>query len=101
MIDYSKTIIYRLYCKDTSIKEIYVGYTTDLRGRLKVHRSVCLVNTHKSHNQRTYTFIREHGGWDNWTYEILEEFSCNSKTEARNKEREWFDKLQPELNTNK
>ena len=101
MVNYNKTIIYKLCCKDVNIKEIYIGYTTDIKDRIGVHRRVCLYDTHKSHNQKTYKFIRDNGGWDNWTYEILEEFSCNNKIEARTKEKEWFEKLQPELNTNK
>ena len=32
-IDYSKTIIYRIVCKDINIKECYVGSTTDFKGR--------------------------------------------------------------------
>lgn len=101
MPNYTKTTIYKLYCKDPSITKIYIGYTTNLKDRLCVHRRVCLFPKHKSHNQRTYRFIRENGSWDNWTYEILEEFSCNNKTEARTKEKEWFDILKPELNTNR
>ena len=100
MIDYNKTIIYKLCCKNTAITEIYIGYTTNLKGRIGVHRRVCIYNIHKSHNQKPYRFIRENGGWDNWTFEILEEFSCNSKIEARNTEKVWFNKLKPTLNTN-
>jgi len=100
VVDFKNTVIYKLCCKDENIKNIYIGYTTNIKDRMGVHRRVCLYDTHKSHNQRTYTFIRENGGWDNWTYEILEEFPCNNKIEARNKEKEWFDKLKPELNTN-
>lgn len=101
MINYSKTMIYKLYCKDENVTKIYIGYTTNIKDRMGVHRRVTLYNTHKSHNQKTYKYIRENGGWDNWAYEILEEFSCNNKLEARNKEKEWFEKLKPELNTNK
>ena len=30
-IDYSNTIIYKIYCKNPEIKDIYVGHTTILR----------------------------------------------------------------------
>jgi len=29
-VDYSKTIIYKIVCKDLSIVDLYVGHTTDL-----------------------------------------------------------------------
>ena len=102
MIDYSKTVIYKLYCKDETIKEVYVGYSTNIKDRISVHRRVCIYDNHKSHNQNTYRFIREHGGWTNWTYDILEEFSCTSKEEAKEKEREWFGRFEGQLlNTNR
>jgi len=101
MIDYCKTVIYKLVCKDESIKDIYVGYTTNIKDRIRVHRDVCLHSIHRSHNQKTYRFIRNNGGWTNWTYEIIEIYACNSKEKARNREKFWFEALKPTLNTNK
>ena len=100
-IDYSNTVIYKLYCKDENVKDFYIGYTTNIKGRMKVHKSVCLFDYHKSHNQKTYRIIRENGGWDNWKYEIIESYKCNNKEEAKERERYYFRELKPSMNTNK
>ena len=36
--DYSETIIYKLVCKDSSIKEIYIGHTTNFVQRKNSHK---------------------------------------------------------------
>jgi hypothetical protein len=28
-MDYSKTIVYKICCKDVDVKDVYVGHTTD------------------------------------------------------------------------
>jgi hypothetical protein len=30
-MDYSNTIIYKIFCKDTNIKEAYIGHTTNMK----------------------------------------------------------------------
>ena len=40
-IDYSKTIIYKLCCKDINITDIYVGHTTNFIKRKNEHKSDC------------------------------------------------------------
>ena len=37
-IDYSKTIIYKIVCKDINIKDCYVGSTTDFIRRKNRHK---------------------------------------------------------------
>jgi hypothetical protein len=101
MVNYQNTVIYKLCSKDPNIQEIYIGYTTNIKNRIRVHREVCLYPIHKSHNQCTYRYIRENGGWNNWTYEILEEYPCNEKKKALEREKMWFDRLKPMLNTKK
>ena len=101
MPDYTNTSIYKLYCLDDKVKDIYIGYTTNITGRMNVHRNVSLRPIHKSYNQKTYRIIRKNGCWSNWKYEIIETFCCNNKYEAMEKERHYFRKLQPTMNTNK
>ena len=40
-IDYSKTIMYKIVCNDLSIKNVYVGHTTDEKSRKREHKSCC------------------------------------------------------------
>jgi group I intron endonuclease len=100
-IDYKNTKIYKIICNDENVKHIYVGYSTNITDRIRVHRRVSKNPKNKSYTSKPYRIIREHGGWDNWRVEILEEYSCLSKMEARKRENYWFKILQPSLNTNK
>lgn len=101
MINYCNTKIYMLYCKESSVTEIYIGYTTmNINKRMDVHRRCTNNPANKSYSNRTYTFIRNNGGWENWCYKILEEPKCSSKLEAREYEKYWMRHFKPFLNTN-
>jgi len=39
--DYSETIIYKLVCKDSSIKDTYIGHTTNFVQRKNSHKISC------------------------------------------------------------
>jgi hypothetical protein len=67
--DYESTIIYKITCKDPLITDKYVGHTIDFVKRRKSHKYAC--NDDRI-CIRLYNFIREHGGWDNWTMEIVD-----------------------------
>ena len=85
--NYSSTKIYMIYCNDDNISDIYIGYSTDIKGRISVHRRCSNNSANKSYNMRMYEFIRNNGGWDNWDFEILQTISCSSKLEARENEK--------------
>jgi hypothetical protein len=95
--DYSNTIIYKIYCKDENIKDIYIGHTINFYVRLMSHRQNSINITEKS--CKLYKFISKNGGWNNWNMVELENFSCNNLTEARIKEQEYYEKLNPSLNS--
>ena len=92
-IDYSNTIIYKINCKDESIKEVYVGHTTNFSQRKYAHK----ISSEKDKNLRIHGIIRENGGWDNWDMIEIAKYVCKDSTEARIKEQEHFNSLQ---NTN-
>ena len=98
-VDYSKSVIYKLCCKDPLIEDIYIGSTTNMKVRKGQHKTDCNNKNIKAYNQNNYQFIRENGGFDNWDMIMIEEYSCNSKTELQKKERYWFDELKPSLNS--
>ena len=99
--NYSYTKIYMIYCNDDNISDIYIGYSTDIKGRMSVHRRCSNNSANKSYNTRMYNFIRNNGGWNNWSYRIIEEPDCVSKKEAEEKEEYWINYYNPSLNTNK
>ena len=67
MIDYVKTIIYKICCNDETIKECYVGHTTNFKQRKIEHKFACCNENSKSYNCKVYSFIRDNGGFNNWT----------------------------------
>lgn len=98
-IDYSKTVIYKLCCNDANITDIYVGHTTNLKNRKSKHKSDCNNDKKKKNNTRQYQFIRENGGWDNWSMIVFEVYPCANVDEARARERYWIETLKATLNS--
>jgi len=100
--NYSNTKIYILYCKDSNINDVYIGYTTmEIKKRMEVHDRCTRNPANKSYTNRLCTFIRENGGWTNWSYRIIEEPICSSKEDARKYEKYWMRYYNSSLNTNK
>lgn len=97
-IDYSKSIIYKLCCNDTIITECYVGHTTNFTNRKRQHKTSCNNKNIKDYNFYVYQFIREKGGWDNWSMIQIEEFCCENRLQAETRERYWIETLQSKLN---
>lgn len=58
--------IYKIYCRDPSITDCYVGSTDDLKKREYQHKK-----SSNNSDLKVYRFIREHGGWDNWILEVV------------------------------
>ncbi len=98
--NYQNGIQYKIVCKDPAITDCYNGSCCSLKDRKKTHKNQSLNPNCKEYNLKVYRFIRENGGWDNWTFIQLEIFPCNSKQELVKREREIFDVLKPTLNTN-
>jgi len=97
--DYSKTIIYKLCCKDVAITEIYVGHTTNFRDRKRTHKKSCNKETCKEYNRYKYQFIRANGGFENWAMIQLEAYPCETKRDAEARERYWVETLAAKLNS--
>ena len=99
-IDYANGIQYKIVCNDPAITDCYNGSCCSFKDRKYTHKSKCNSPNSDGYNLKVYRFIREHGGWDNWTMIQLEESPCESKQELVKREREIFDILKPTLNTN-
>jgi len=94
MPDYSKTIIYKLCCKNLDVKEIYVGSTCNFTRRKNRHK-----NDSINSNSKVYKFIRENGGFQNWDMIMIEEYPCENKMQKVKRERYWCEELKSELNS--
>ena len=98
-IDYTNTIIYKIYCNNPENKDLYVGHTTNFVQRKHSHKQNCMNSKSPCYNLKLYQVIRSNGGWDNWTMEILNFFKCKNGYEARVKEQEYFTLLGATLNS--
>ena len=99
IIDYSKTIIYKIVCNDLNITDLYVGHTTQFTKRKCGHKSKCNNLNSKSYNLIIYKTIRDNGGWENWSMIEIEKYNCNDSNEATARERHWYEILQAKLNS--
>ena len=98
MSDYSKTVIYKICCKDKDITEVYVGHSTNLSSRKYKHKSGCYNENDTVYYTYVYEFIRDNGGQDNWELIKLYDFPCLSHKEASIEEKNCCKKIGPELN---
>jgi hypothetical protein len=68
--------LYELYCLSPEVLETYVGHCRNLRASIWYHETCCEFSMFP-----LYKFIREHGGWSNWSYRIL--FTCDTSDEIK------------------
>ena len=73
---YESAIIYKIYCKDKSITDTYIGSTTGFYCRRRQHKCYS-----KTKQYKVYKFIREHNGWDNFIMQRVEYFPCKNNEE--------------------
>jgi hypothetical protein len=97
-INYSNTIIYKLVCNDVEITDVYVGHTTDFTNRKRQHKGTCNNENVKDYNLYVYQFIRENGGWENWSMLEICKLSCVDKQDALRNERKYIEELKATLN---
>lgn len=94
-IDLSNVFIYKLCCNDINIKDIYIGHTTNFEQRKSNHKRSC---NNENKIVYVYEFIRNNGGWDNWSMIQIEKISCQTIQEAFARERYWIETLKASLN---
>ena len=83
--------IYNLYKIDSN--DCYIGKTRNIIKRMALHKYYSKSSTYK-----LYEFMRANGGFENFTYEILE--TNIPEEQGVYKERYYFDIYQPSLNSN-
>lgn len=90
-VDYQNTIIYGIFKTDNPTI-YYVGMTTNFCKRKAHHKSNANITDekHKKYNFTLYNTIRNNGGWEAFTMNVIEIFSCNSRLEASVRENHYF-----------
>jgi len=99
--DYSKGFIYKFVCNDITIPNTYVGSSTDFTKRKSNHKSACNNDRSPRYNLYVYQFIRENGGWENWTILKICDYPCQNKFELELEERRYMELLKSDLNKQK
>lgn len=97
-VDYSKTYVYLLTCKNPEISDAYISHTTNLTQRKYKHKRETL---DLSLQTRLYECIRKNGGWTNWKCTILEECACTNEIQAKERANFYILKMKPNLNDEK
>ena len=96
---YENSVIYKLvHCNDQDNENIYIGSTTNFRGRKSEHKCNCYNSKDKRYTINVYCFIREKGGWEEWLMIPIEVYPCNNKRELEVKERYYIELMKPKLN---
>ena len=98
-IDYKKAMIYKICCNDLKVKDIYIGSTTEFTKRKTGHKSRCNNENNKCYNFNVNSFIRDNGGWDNWSMILVERYPCNDNYELKSRERYYIETLNATLNS--
>lgn len=93
-LDYSNTIVYKIYCKNPEIKPVYIGHTVNFVNRMTSHKTCCNSNS----NKKLYQFMRNNGGWDNWEMDEIAKYNCKNKCEALAYEQYHYEQFADTLN---
>jgi hypothetical protein len=97
--NYANGLIYKLVHKeDYDNANIYIGSTTNFRGRKGGHKTSCNNENGKNYKNPKYQIIRENGEWDAWEMIQVEAFPCTTKKELETRERYWIELMKPNLN---
>ena len=98
-IDYSSTLFYMIFCKDTNIKDLYIGHTTNFIQRKHAHKQSCTNIKSANYQCKLYSVIRDNGGWDNWKMQIIAFHECEDIMAAKKYEQKYFEDYDATLNS--
>ena len=85
--------IYQIKCQN----EIYIGSTNNLKNRIIKHKYCCNKESQSKYNLPIYKYIREHGGFENVIFSVVELLDVGE--DVKKKEQEYINRLKPSLNT--
>ena len=102
IIDFSKTIIYKIVCNDLIITDVYVGHTTNFINRKAKHKSDCnkiqkINKKYKENNKDKIQKINKKYKENN--KDKIQEYSKEYYENNKNKIKEYYDKNKDKINT--
>jgi len=87
VIGFENTCFYKIICRDPEIKDVFVGYTTNIVQRKYLHKVLSSQNMDTiKKNKKLYEAIQEKGGWENWELVELNTCFCKNAIEAKKRQ---------------
>jgi len=95
------TIYFLAHKDDVNTKNnIYIGHTIEtIKERWRKHKLSCNDVNSPKYLLKVYEYIRQNGGTDNWTINILLSYPCDNLDQAVSKEKEFIAIFTNNLNT--
>ena len=92
-------MIYKIVCKDLSIKDVFVDSTLNLSSKITSHKHWARNPEHQKIEDRLMYFtVAANGGFLNWECILIEAYPCSSPHELRARVRHWVEQLNANLN---
>jgi hypothetical protein len=101
MSKYKNFCIYQIYHKDIQDDDNcrYIGSTTNFKRRKYQHKKNVKNKRSKLYNCALYVYIRQMGGWDNFIFEKIIDYPCETREQGLLKEKEYIKNKDSILNT--
>jgi len=94
-IEMEQYFFYKIICNDPLITENYTGHAKDIHKRKLYH---IWDSKRKGKDFKVYKFIKENGGWENWSFVEIERGEYENRKEAQKREQYWIDMNNSTLN---
>ena len=94
-INYAEMIFYKICCSSTNITKVFVGHTTNVNQRKHTLKKQTQSETYCSD---MIEFIKNSGGWENWSLQILEKYECKTHIDIVLREIYHTDALNQKMN---
>jgi len=92
--------VYKIYKEGCD--DCYIGSSVNIKRRIIKHKSRCHNENDINYNMNLYKFIRENGGWDEWSYKILIHTDIvDNRRQLEKIEQDIINKYKPTLNGKK
>jgi len=94
-INYAEMIFYKICCSSTNITKVFIGHTTNVNQRKHILKKQTQSETYCSD---MIEFIKNSGGWENWSLQILEKYECKTHIDIVLREIHHTDALNQKIN---
>ena len=90
--------VYKIVCNDVQITDCYVGLCRDMAKKKCQHKSNYNNPNSKAYNINMYKFIRNNGGWANWSMIQIERIEYIFHSELKSRKKYHLERLGATLN---